>query len=254
MKIDLRPDAAAIKSMLRDSAARYAKMNASDAKKNPPVTRLDFTFWLGDGGPAPPYILLNLDTRPDAEPDGEWSHAEFATLERPNWKSAIDAALDGEEEVEATLADGSAQPLSGDNLEQTIGEFLVAVIKSARDEGSLQNLPMAENCELGVEESGGSFGWPRYEDRGKENLASSKASPLKPRNRTSKKTPARKPTARKPRRVEWKTEKKTGDLVLFVLGQEAGRLTRQQLAKIKADKDDLFSHQEKLEIAAGLDQ
>jgi hypothetical protein len=54
--------------------------------------------------------------------------------------------------------------------------------------------------------------------------------------------------------MKWKSEKTSGDLVLYVDGKEAGRLTCKQLEKIKANKEDLFEHRERVEIKAGLDK
>jgi hypothetical protein len=48
---------------------------------------------------------------------------------------------------------------------------LVSVLKAARADGVFKTLPKADRCELGVEESGGSFAWPIYKNRGKDNLA-----------------------------------------------------------------------------------
>lgn len=40
----------------------------------------------------------------------------------------------------------------------------------ARADGVFKS-PKAKKCHLGVEEQDGSYGWPAYEDRGKDDLA-----------------------------------------------------------------------------------
>ena len=46
------------------------------------------------------------------------------------------------------------------------------MLLEAREKGVFNDLPRADRCELGVEDpTTGEFGWPRYEDRGKKNLA-----------------------------------------------------------------------------------
>jgi hypothetical protein len=172
MTIDLQKDAATVLAAIEKSAEKYAKKHASKASSasHPLVTRIDLNFWLGDGGPASPFVLLQLDTRPGSEPDGTWTHSEFATLKFPSWKSPINAVFE-EEAVTVKLIDGKSRKLTGDNMAKIFGEFFVAVMKSAKADGILAKLPKAEKCEFGVEESGGSFGWPAYEKRGRANLA-----------------------------------------------------------------------------------
>ena len=51
-----------------------------------------------------------------------------------------------------------------------IGEALKHVLLTAREEGVFNPLPKADRCELGVENLEGYYGWPDYEDRGRENM------------------------------------------------------------------------------------
>lgn len=159
-------------AMIEKSAEEYARKRASKASSAayPLLTRIDLNFWLGDGGPASPFVLLHLDTRPGSKPDGTWTRPEFATLEFPSWKSPVNATFKGEA-VTVKLIDGKPGKLTGDNMAKIFGEFFVAVLKRARADGILAKLPKAEKCEFGVEESGGNFGWPASEQRGLANLA-----------------------------------------------------------------------------------
>jgi hypothetical protein len=123
MRIDLTKDATDLRGLIVDAVAKYATKHAlrAAASHHPLVTRIDLNFWLGDGGPAAPFVPLHFDTRPGSEPDGKWSHPEFATLERPHWKAAVDAVCDGNE-IEITAMDRSTQRLDGSNLERTFGD------------------------------------------------------------------------------------------------------------------------------------
>jgi len=51
-----------------------------------------------------------------------------------------------------------------------VGDTMKHALLTARDQGWFKQLPKAERCELGVENMEGFYGWPIYEDRGKENL------------------------------------------------------------------------------------
>jgi hypothetical protein len=51
-----------------------------------------------------------------------------------------------------------------------VGEALKHVLLTARDQGVFQPLPKADKCQLGVENFDGFYGWPAYEERGRENL------------------------------------------------------------------------------------
>jgi len=51
-----------------------------------------------------------------------------------------------------------------------MGQMLVDLLKQLRDTKGFSELKTAARCELGVEADDGTFGWPRYEDRGKANL------------------------------------------------------------------------------------
>jgi hypothetical protein len=96
MQIGLREDAADLRTLLVDSVAKYATKHSAttSAKRHPAVTRIDFNYWLTDGGPAAPFVLLHLDTRPGSNPDGTWTHTKFASVKLPNWTSPLRAVLE----------------------------------------------------------------------------------------------------------------------------------------------------------------
>ena len=66
--------------------------------------------------------------------------------------------------------DGTAQECDAGELGQQVGNFLVSMLREARAAGIFVKLPKAQRCELGVEDpTKGEFGWPSYDDSGKEN-------------------------------------------------------------------------------------
>ncbi|WP_237079290.1 hypothetical protein [Myxococcus xanthus] len=51
--------------------------------------------------------------------------------------------------------------------------MLVATLLEMRDSGQFEALRASTTAELGVEEYEGHFGWPDYEERGRENRIAS---------------------------------------------------------------------------------
>jgi hypothetical protein len=71
------------------------------------------------------------------------------------------------------LKDGSsafARGNQGIDLDLEMGRLLVEILKYMRDTGKFSELQAASRCQLCVESPEGNFGWPAYEDAGKENL------------------------------------------------------------------------------------
>lgn len=168
--IDLRKDALDLRRMLEDAVRKYAARHADRTKRFPPVTRIDLTFSLGDSH-SEPWISLCLDSQVGTKPGGGYTHADFATLTRKAWLPAVQTVCDGRK-AELVTIEGERQKLNNSGLIRAIGSFLVASLLSAREDGVLAALPLADHCELGVEDpTTGAFGWPTYKDRGKENLA-----------------------------------------------------------------------------------
>lgn len=57
-----------------------------------------------------------------------------------------------------------------DEYVAVFGELLKGVLLKARKDGVFDSLPKAKKCHMGVEEMDGNYGWPNYEDRGKNDL------------------------------------------------------------------------------------
>ena len=113
---------------------------------------------------------LHFDTKAGSEPDGDPAYHSFGQIERASWLAAVQAVCN-DELVTVVNLDGKNEQCDGDTLGEQVGQFLVSMLKEARDAGVFATLPKARRCELGVEDpTTGEFGWPNYDDRGKENL------------------------------------------------------------------------------------
>ena len=170
MNIDFRQDAADLQAFIGKTLGDYGSTPSSDRGAHDPITRIGLWFWLGDGGPGAPYVAIQLDTRPDAEPDGEWTFEHFAMLERPHWREAFDAH-DAGEELTITFRDGSSRKLRNNEMDQVFGDFCVDVLKSTAAAGLLIGPHIAPGCEMDVECDDFHYYWPDFDDRGVENMA-----------------------------------------------------------------------------------
>ena len=170
MTIDLRRDAADIRKLLVEAVVRYAAKNAHPKAggHHKPISALGLSYDCGTGA----RVAIHFDVRSDYEPDGTWTHDSFAELERPEWEKAYDALQ--EHDLKFVLADGSSRTLAAGTDDETyvtvFGEMVVSALTDARASGVFAPLPKQPRCELGVEEVEGMFGWPAYDDRGKDNL------------------------------------------------------------------------------------
>ena len=136
----------------------------------PAVTRIDISYTLGDGT-SMPYFCLSLDTRPGSEPDGDSTHPLFDIIDKPDWGVAIRYLLETNgNRMPFILTNGQRAECDASQLQDVIGKLFVEELKAARDQQVFLKMPRVEQCELGVEELGGDFGWPNYDDRGQENL------------------------------------------------------------------------------------
>jgi hypothetical protein len=167
-RLDLRNDFAEILAFVTDRVRSFDPSTNDGPGKGRRVTRVDVGYQCDQAG----WLALIFDTRPKAEPDGEWnSHIEGNTLERPDWLAAFEALENGP--LVVVLPDGKERKLrrgSFDKLTTVLGELIKDVLLKARADGIFEGLPKAPRCELGVEEHDGAYGWPVYEERGKDNL------------------------------------------------------------------------------------
>jgi hypothetical protein len=170
--VDLRQDAIAVRALLIDAVKDYSEKHTvtSTAKQHSAISRIDLSFSLGDSE-STPWVHVNLDAKAGGEPDGNPSRPDFARLDCESWLPAVQAVCN-EERVAVVRLNGETEECGSDELGRQIGEFLVKVLLDARAAGTFASLPKSHRCELGVEDpTTGEFGWPNYDDRGKENLA-----------------------------------------------------------------------------------
>lgn len=167
MRLDLRRDFADIYSHLADRVRGFVPAGGNVLGDPSPIKMVEVGYEYSQAG----WLVVVFDTRPDAEPDGEWtSLIEGNELERPHWLEAGEANIDGP--ITVLLLDGAEAELpSGTELAEILGEVVKAVLLKARADGVLAGLPKASGCELGVEHFSGAYAWPVYEERGQDNLA-----------------------------------------------------------------------------------
>lgn len=169
MQVDLREGAAEIRQMLIEGVSRYAAkhVHPKAGPFHPLVTAVELVFFLGQE------VGLSLDTRPDRDWDGTWTHGWFMSVKLPEWQLTDND--DDAEDVAFVLLDGTTRTFPADTdveaFAELFGHVLVTVLRTARDDGTLAGLPRVPSCELAVVELEGLYSWPSYEDRGKENLA-----------------------------------------------------------------------------------
>jgi hypothetical protein len=165
VRIDLRRDAEKIGAYIK-------KRVRAQMKKSPkvPVSRIDLGFYYCEDA----FVALCFDTRPNAEPDGEWAQNIKDELKMPQWSKAAEAP--DETMLHIILPNGKERIISAGEKDfeavfALLGDLLKNRLLSARAEGVFEPLRKAGRCELGVEELEGNYGWPAYGDRGKKNLA-----------------------------------------------------------------------------------
>jgi len=165
-KVDLPADLRRLRRLVSPCVASYRERHDSRRGRSqfPPVGRIELTYWLSGDAPM---VCLNLDTRENGEPDGSYSHPEYGSREFRHWLPALARSLEGKAITFVGL-DGKTSTTR--NVDGMIGRFLVACLKTLREEGAFRALPTHPRCELAVEEVGGGFGWPHYGKRGQDNL------------------------------------------------------------------------------------
>jgi hypothetical protein len=164
----LRRDFADIYAHLADRVRGFDPAGGNVLGGPGPVKIVEVGFEYSQAG----WVVVAFDTRPDAEPDGEWTHliTEENMFERPHWLEAGEANMEGPITV-VQLGGNEAVLPSGTELAEVLGEVLKAVVLKARADDVFATLPKAAGCELGVEHFSGAYGWPVYEERGQDNLA-----------------------------------------------------------------------------------
>jgi hypothetical protein len=167
MTLDLRRDFDDVYAFVLNRIHGFDPSANNGPGKPGPVRQIDLGFEYYPSG----WVAVVFDTRPDAEPDGEWnSYIEGNELARAHWQEAGEANLDGP--ITLVQLDGTETVFpAGAELAEPLGELLKLVLLKVRADGVFEKLPKAAGCELSVEHHEGAYGWPVYEKRGKKNLA-----------------------------------------------------------------------------------
>ncbi len=164
MRLDLRRDFAEVYEHIADRVRNFDPAGGNVLGGPGPVKLVEVGYEYSQAG----WVVVVFDTRPEAEPDGEWTQLiEDNMLDRPLWL----AAGESDEPVTLTDLDGTEVILPADaELAEYLGEMVKAVVVRARADGVFSELPKAVECELSVEHFSGCYGWPEYEARGQDNL------------------------------------------------------------------------------------
>jgi hypothetical protein len=165
--LDLRHEFEEIYAHVADRVRNFNPASNDGPGEPGPVKMIEVGFEYSQAT----WFVVVFDTRPDAEPDGEWnSHIEGNEVERPLWLEAGEANMD--EPITLVQLDGTGKVLpAGTELAEPLGELIKAVLLKARADGVFAVLSKSPGCELGVEHHEGHYGWPAYDDRGKDNIA-----------------------------------------------------------------------------------
>ena len=170
--LDLRDDIPEVEVMIRRAIGRFAKMqHRSSEKKAQPASAIELIFQYWVEGDAP-YVAMNIDTRPQHQPDWVWTYNFFHMLKRPRWAKFFSIADESDRGIMIDVRGRSHRLQESDEpIEKWIGEMLAQTLRQARENGAFQPLLKAERCELGVVDIEGIFTWPKGPHRAGENLA-----------------------------------------------------------------------------------
>lgn len=165
MKIDLGKERKRIRRYILQRIKDYpVYVNDGPGEDEAPIQLITLGYYLEQRG----YFALVIDTRPDANCDGEWTlHIDNDTtvLNRSKWCALIDALYAGKQ-IEMVLPDGKPLQISQDththeDVAQIIGEMLRDTMIELRDQGVFGELPLDENSFFVVEEFDGYWAWPK---------------------------------------------------------------------------------------------
>jgi hypothetical protein len=169
MVIDIRND---VPDFLAYVCQRV-EQHMANSEPSDRISQIIFGFEIGQGND----VWLHFDTRPNPEPDGAWTRqiGKIPVLKRPKWPT-WESLPEGEQVIFIDLQGQQVEVTTAENTDELIctivGDALKHVLLTARDSGLFKSLPKSDRCEMGVMDvMSGYYGWPAYQDRGKENMA-----------------------------------------------------------------------------------
>lgn len=165
--LDLPRDFKEIYGYLADLVRNFKPSGTNVLGDDGPVRIVEIGFEYSQDG----WIVVVFDTRPNVEPDGEWTALIGGNqLDRSHWLAIGEANMDGPVSVLQLNGTKAILP-SGTELAEVLGELVKAVVLKARADGVFAGLPKAPGCALVIEHFGGAYVWPEDEECGKGNLA-----------------------------------------------------------------------------------
>jgi len=165
-RLDLRRDFDEIFVYVMDCVRDFDVATLQDLDDMPCIRLIEAGFESSQSG----WFVLVFDTRPEAQPDGQWTnHIDGLKLDRIHWVKAQAATVRGP--IGLVNTDGTETILAeGAELSEPIGEMIKSVLLKARADGVFCRFPLGPGCELNIEDFNGQYGWPDGEDRGHINL------------------------------------------------------------------------------------
>lgn len=165
-RLDLTQDGPKIVSMLKIGLAKF--LASPEGKKALPITIVAFKYDLTTE--FLPRIWFELDTEPNGEPfSGSSQTHEIASSECKRWAGPCFGVLDGDKVV--VVVPGRSTVVTDETgLYQAVGLYFVDLMKQMRDGGMFKSLRRGPKCHIVVSAEDGTWGWPEWEDRGKEDL------------------------------------------------------------------------------------
>jgi len=160
-RINLKKDAERVRKDIQRRVKEYpVYINPGPGEDNADIRLITLGFSFDQAG----WVTLVFDTRPDAELDGECqAYIEETKYPFKGWFKAFDQVQEQKGVLSITGHSGSRHAfLSSDQMETVancFGTMCRDVLVEARDNGVFQSLPLADDCQLAVEEHGGFYGW-----------------------------------------------------------------------------------------------
>lgn len=135
MTVDLSQHAKDVRSLLSDAVEIYLQSRARSPREHPQVTRIELAFLVG----PPPALYVDLDTRPNAQADGDATHRCVAQSQHPAWRAFL-APPAGEKTVRFEFPDGSQREFECDDVDQEFAAFLKSVLEGAHADGTFDRI------------------------------------------------------------------------------------------------------------------
>ncbi|EDM25663.1 hypothetical protein LNTAR_12977 [Lentisphaera araneosa HTCC2155] len=169
-EINLKTDYQTIYNYIKEKVEQYSDPQMGNSSDPIKIIHLGFQF------EQEGWFTLVFDTRPNAEPDGEWTTNFYESiLNLSHWSKTIDEHCENDIPFKVTILDGQNIIFDGidheddeeidTNIVNHIGNMIIKIMKEAMNNGVFNQLKFATNPTFGVEEINGEFGWPAYDQR-----------------------------------------------------------------------------------------